>query len=412
MRPKKKLLIVDASLKDFKSHHFQYIQDIRRGAEQCGWKVEILGPRKIDPAVKRALRVRNWLPGEGAFETSASWSLLRPVFRICSIAWSNGRLAWVLRAYLQKTRCRPDLILGTTATLNNVLGFWLGTAGMEQAFGRLALIFPHLVGHYTSDFQQWLRPRKLGFYACWIGLFRNACRRDKTRLTVESPKMREMYGQFTGLPYQVVEHVVEFPALNLEQIRRGNRQPGSPLRLACFGPARYDKGLDVLQKALLALRQESPEPDYTCTIQWQEPYCLPDGTCIGPDPQLQDRAGFEWIRSYFGTETYFRHLVSTDLMVLPYRRGFYYAKLSRVAIDAAICGIPFIYPCGTWLEEYANDWGIGIGFMPEDPVSLAAAIRLGLRDYQRWKASSMAAATSAEMRHSTRELLRVLEADI
>ena len=67
-------------------------------------------------------------------------------------------------------------------------------------------------------------------------------------------------------------------------------------------------------------------------------------------------------------------LLDSDVLLLPYLRQAYFARISGVAVEAMLAGIPMIYTDDTWVADIAHQYGTGLGFENEDAVQLANAI--------------------------------------
>jgi glycosyltransferase involved in cell wall biosynthesis len=122
-------------------------------------------------------------------------------------------------------------------------------------------------------------------------------------------------------------------------------------------------------------------PAASFVIQWTGDYRLTDGTLIEKDNILSGVQNISYIPTFKTSQEYYQWIGKTDIMLLPYRKGFYRDKLSRVAIDAALAGIPMIYPVGTWLEDFVEAHAAGVGFDEGDPESLAVAIEDSMSRY-------------------------------
>ncbi len=70
----------------------------------------------------------------------------------------------------------------------------------------------------------------------------------------------------------------------------------------------------------------------------------------------------------------------SDLIVLPYRRSSYHNRVSRVAIEAALHGIPLVFMSGTWCDELVELTGAGVAIAAETPEAVAEALRSALRE--------------------------------
>jgi glycosyltransferase involved in cell wall biosynthesis len=132
---------------------------------------------------------------------------------------------------------------------------------------------------------------------------------------------------------------------------------------------------------------------------------MPDGTWARKDPALMNDTSVEYLPAFSTSTQYYEWLARTDIMVLPYRINFYRDKLSRVSIDAALAGIPFIYPTGTWMESLAKNSGAGVPFEPENAASLSSALEAAAANLPQLKAQAAARQASARTAFSARTFL-------
>jgi glycosyltransferase involved in cell wall biosynthesis len=184
--------------------------------------------------------------------------------------------------------------------------------------------------------------------------------------------MARQFKEFSGRDFVTVPHVTSIPP---ETVWRHTGKEGSPARVhfGTFGFTRYDKGLDVLQEAIRRLPEPSRgSPEFV--LQWTGDYSLPSGRRITPDLELVANGQVTFIPAFSDSDEYYKWLGSIDAIVLPYRKDFYRDRMSRVAVDAALAGLPVVYPKDTWLEDFHTTYGAGVPFLAEDPDSLAAAI--------------------------------------
>jgi glycosyltransferase involved in cell wall biosynthesis len=58
--------------------------------------------------------------------------------------------------------------------------------------------------------------------------------------------------------------------------------------------------------------------------------------------------------------SYRKYLETADVMVLPYRRLEYFNKISGVAVEAALAGVPMVVTERTWLSWAMDEYGVGV----------------------------------------------------
>jgi hypothetical protein len=136
---------------------------------------------------------------------------------------------------------------------------------------------------------------------------------------------------------------------------------------------RYDKSLDVLQEAIRNMPPTERE-FVEFVLQWTRTYSLPCGSVIEPDLTLRERHCAEFIAGFEDSNENYEWISKIDIIELPYCRKFYHDRMSRVAVDAALAGIPTVYQMETWLEELYTKYGSGVSFVAVDSDSLARAI--------------------------------------
>jgi glycosyltransferase involved in cell wall biosynthesis len=115
-------------------------------------------------------------------------------------------------------------------------------------------------------------------------------------------------------------------------------------------------------------------------MQWPENFDLPDGRQCGPDSELLKDERVKFSKDLLTGNAYWDFLQEADVIVLPYRSESYRARVSRVAIEAAILGKPMVYTKGTWISEVVAMGGAGVAIAEETPQSLAEAIQMAIGD--------------------------------
>jgi glycosyltransferase involved in cell wall biosynthesis len=188
-------------------------------------------------------------------------------------------------------------------------------------------------------------------------------------LAAETARMRAELERFCGLPITQFCHPVVFDgqAARSTPSRR-------PLAICAPGFARYEKGSDLLQEAMLLLERRQPKPDFQLVLQWLQPFRMPDGSEVGLKPELAKLPQVRVLDREIGQREYTALLAESDLVVLPYRPASYQARVSRVAIEAAILGLPMIYTPDTWLAEVCAEYGAGVPIQSLTAEGVAEAI--------------------------------------
>jgi glycosyltransferase involved in cell wall biosynthesis len=170
-------------------------------------------------------------------------------------------------------------------------------------------------------------------------------------------------------------------ALALDAGRSALDTPAKPVLVVAPGVARYEKGSDIFQAAIkLVLKKLENESPVKFLMQWPEDFDLPDSLRCQPNSDLLKDERVQFSKDLLTGEAYWDFLRQADVIVLPYRSESYRARVSRVAIEAAILGKPMVYTKGTWISEVVAMGGAGVAIAEETPQSLAEAIQMAIGD--------------------------------
>jgi glycosyltransferase involved in cell wall biosynthesis len=394
-----KVLIVEEALKGLHGHWFQYVGDIYDGGREAGHEIEVAVHRDACPEIRQRFHCHPIL-NESVFGAEADGGGMRGLRRVFH---RNFTLFRELHAHFRRGY-RYDVVVATTPRVDHLYAHlllnWLWGG---KAFRQLVLIFVESVGSYSADFSA-IRFGKKSLPLKWgMRLARLLPGAQRMTLATESEGLAKQFRVFCGVDFTLVPHVTQW----IEP-----QEPTPPhsgdLVLGTYGFTRYDKGADVLQSALRKLPTGGKATGCRFVIQWTGDYRLPDGTLVTKDPDLESRSDVEYLGAFKDANDFPVWLARTDVMILPYRREFYYDKLSRVAIDAAEAGMPMVYPTGTWLESFVAEYGAGVAFIPENPDSLAEALTSIIRDFSRVKARAMERKDSARADFSARHFFNII----
>jgi glycosyltransferase involved in cell wall biosynthesis len=186
------------------------------------------------------------------------------------------------------------------------------------------------------------------------------------------------------------------------------RPADAPVVFACLGPARFEKGIDILQAAIKIYLAAHPAGLARFVIQWNAPILDAAGAVYAPDPQLRADPRVALIEQSMSSEAYDGAVAATDVMLLPYRRDSYFARISGVAVEAVTAGAPVLYTRDTWCEDLVTQVGAGVGVDDGDVAGLTEAIATMTRDYAGYRAQARARAEAARASHSGEAFLQLL----
>lgn len=367
-----KILILEEALQSGNGHWPLYIGDIAAAFRESGDQVDVLAHRDADPALLHDLQAIPWFSHNCWTDPSRQGGF--------------GGLKHALRygqevaQWLQIT-AEPSWVCALTMRLQHLLAFSLlcrrpwhrGGQGylllFVQGFGvyqghGLPVSFPPTA---STRLARWCFKRLAP--AVWSG---------RVVLAAETKAMQAELESFAQLPVRLFTHPVMPAAAAPEAPALTTAPSSSSVTITCPGFARYEKGNDLLQDACRQLFQAEPTCDLQVISQWPEPFTLPDGSEARPDPELLADGRYQLINHSLERLAYAELLARSDLIVLPYRRSSYHNRVSRVAIEAALHGIPLVFMSGTWCEEVVQITGAGVAIAEESPQAVYEALRMAL----------------------------------
>jgi len=370
-----KILIVEEGLDTYHGHYFQYLKDLAGEARQLGHHIDVLGYRDMLPCVAEKVGSVPWL------RKSVRRSRLARniIYRIYQVILHNQSIYTDLTKWACHSPYSYDFTIFTSVRLEQLLAIGaLAHCERTNRLGKLIALFIDAPGH--------LKPNGGYHFPLSSMLLRHSLRlisilpsSKRISFAAESKQMVRQFKAFSGFGFIQLPHVTIIPDALVWRGHIGVNH-SSKLRLGAFGFSRYDKGFDILQDAI-SLLPRSSQHHVEYVIQWIDAYRLPSGSVAKPDFDLARQFGIQFISSFNDSHEYYAWLSKTDVVVLPYRKAFYSDRMSRVAVDAALAGIPTIFPKETWLDEFHGVYGSGVSFVAEDPVSLSSAIVEVIRDH-------------------------------
>jgi glycosyltransferase involved in cell wall biosynthesis len=384
------ILIVEEALHSGKGHWPGYIGGIAGGMRAAGDDVEVLTHREASTRVLADVGGTPWFSKNCWVDTGSqgAWGGIRHNFNF------RSELADWLHSHSPY-----DWVCALTMRLQHLLAFALLSRGrMLPGSTRFLLLFVQGFGQYSGAGRPTSFPSSGSTQLARLcfRLLAPAVRSGRVVLAAETEGMQDELQRFTNMPVVLFPHPVPPP-------RSSDNRPltsDNRITITCPGFARHEKGNDLLQEAAKRMLAGSGSDNLRFVFQWPEPFEMPDGTQLGPDPVLFEDPRVEFLNRNLDAEAYETLLARTDLVVLPYRRNSYHHRVSRVAIEAAARGIPLVYTHGTWSGEVAALAGGGVEIWDETAEGVATALRKALAELPALRASAWSGASPVASFHS------------
>jgi len=371
-------LVFEDSLESPQGHWFEYLDGFARELPKLGDKMIFLVSRRADPNLSAHFSALPVLPESVCLKVSDATPLLRRYARVPTHAWKTF---WVARRFFKQS-LESEIIFVPTMTIHHLLGwFWLIKTSRRDSSTRVLLFFPGLPicrrdpaatlnGSPTSRLMRFLLR----------GLAKEI-RAGTVVLGVETEAMRQAGEQAFGVPFTYFPHPVQpceekAETQKMETANSRLRTPNSgSLIFASYGAGRYEKGSDVLVAAIEKYLSRFPNSQIKFVVQWLDDFPLPYGKMARIPRALEQHPRVEIVTHLFGTREYSRRLKQVDVLLLPYRQSSYGLRVSQLAIEAMVNGIPVIVTHCTTLAEQGEKFGAAVLCEEENVESLVEAIR-------------------------------------
>lgn len=361
-----RILITEEALEAGAGHWPSYIGDLASEFRAAGDEVTVLTHREATPEVLERVGGTPWY-------SRNCWRDPR----------SQGKLGGLLhnrnfhRETLTHLRATEpyDRILALTMRMQHLLAFSaLANDRRIPADTRFVLLFVQGFGRHVAAGAPTAFPSGFSTRLARLAFRRMAgqVRAGRVVLAGETAGMCDELRRFTGLPATLFPHPVHLP--ETAAAGAGSAAAEDVLTVSCPGYARHEKGSDLLHDAILRILDGPHGDRYRFVLQWPEPFGMPGGGTMSPDPRLVADPRVEFVNENLNPAQYAALLDRSDLVILPYRSHSYHQRLSRVAIEAAGKGIPLIYTAHTWTCEVAELVGTGVRIESETVDEVVKAL--------------------------------------
>jgi glycosyltransferase involved in cell wall biosynthesis len=369
-----KILILEEALQSGNGHWPVYIGDIARACRQAGHQVDVLAHRNADRRLLEELQAVPWFShncwtnpsrqgGLGGLKHALRYGreVARWLRKVPETTWVCALTMRLQHLLAFSLLCRRPWHSGS----HRYLLLFVQGFGVYQGRG-LPVNFPHTT---STRLARWCFKR-----------LAPSVRSGRVLLAAETRAMQAELESFTQLPVHLFPHPVSPAPESRVTVLSRQKGQSTTTTITCPGFARYEKGNDLLQDACRQLFEAEPIYDLQVISQWPEPFTLPDGSEVRPDPELLATGRYQLINQGLDRQGYANLLARSDLVVLPYRRSSYHNRVSRIAIEAALQGIPLVVMSGTWCEEVVKLTQAGTIIDEEDADSVYKAVLTAIKN--------------------------------
>lgn len=394
-----RLLIVEEALKNRKGFWYEYNKAIVKEACSRGIDVTLLAHKAIENDIQKELNARSFFP---KISFAQFYNHPNAFFRYFSIICNNILVFQLIRHHL-KVNPAYDIILVPTVTLYHWIAWrWLVLLGGGRWFQKVVLTIRNNAGEYNPEYRSYKFNTSARILAKIVRSFRRPVELKIVELASDSNRLADQHTKLTGLPFRTYPHPRPTNHLAVLRPEVGCKKQ---LVFSALGSPRYEKGSDLIVQAISILLKTEPKLPIKFTIQWNDRVFKPDGEEVFLSEELKHSEKVEVICRNLSSAEYQNRIDASDLMLLPYRRVQYYARVSGIAIEAFQSGIPCICIADTWLEECMNNIGAGYAIEKETAEALSSGILKVVKNYKTIRKYDLSKIIMARRMHSPEAFL-------
>lgn len=363
-----KLLIVEEALKNRSGHWYEYNRAIVEEARKRGHEVTLLAHREIESEIREELAAEAFFPvtsWDQVYYHPSAWR------RYLGILRHNLSIAKLLRKHFKAQSTPYDIVLVPTVVLYHWLAWrWLVWRGAGKWFQRVVLTTRNNAVKYDPESRSHIFNPSAKVLARVLKSFRHSVGSGVVEFASDSSVLCRQYEELCSLPFNPYPHPRPTDHLPIPE-----KMPRNELVFSALGPPRYEKGSDLIVEAIQQILKEEPGFPGRFVLQWTKPVYSPEGAETTLPKEWENHPKVEVIRESLTSGEYQRRIDETSVILLPYRRSQYHARLSGIVIEAFQSGIPCICISDTWLEGCLSKIGKGSVMEEEAPERLAQAIQ-------------------------------------
>lgn len=373
-------IYIDCDAIDAWGHYLAYSTHIKKTAEGFGFKVLILGNKKLPTELASKF-------GDSIKLVFSYFSHLREHKHIKQF---SRELEDSLKKLCKENKSLPIFLYMYTGSLEHLEEIVRLSSMYNNIFVTVNLFYNYAIDlHNRSVINRWRQ------------LIESVQNKQSIDITVPTLQIQKDFKNIFGVSFQVAPH--PSTTFSDKQVQKmvdcGEHRIQNNTTVLFPGGMQTAKGFEISVKVAEALQKL---PDISCTVR----------AAIRPETGGQQKALAEQLkdsgvnveRGLFDMEGFQQFLTIGDIIVCPYLPSFFARRTSGIVVDSILLGRPFVALKGTWLGDLANSTGAGIA--AEATVSdIVSAIFAIIKDYSYFSSKAAQAKRSYIAENSWNRLL-------
>lgn len=360
------ILIVEDALREKSGHWYEYCREISHELRSRGHQVTLLIHKAAIPEIVDELKANPYFPYSAWLDGTSAPGRVRALLRILADNLSYYRL--LRDAFIAIPEV--DVVLAPSLTIRYFIA-WLLVCyrSREKWFSKAFLMVRTNVAAYCPDTGGYDFPKMAKLAGFVLRRFKRFHKSGLVVFASDSKRLSEQYTILSRLTFTVLPHPrLIFPP-NTVGVASEFRTT-----FASLGQPRHEKGSDLVIKAFSLLLSERPSGEFRLVFQNNFPVTDIEGLPVVVPEDWKTDPRVLLIERSLSTDEYSEHLFGSDVVLLPYRRSQYFARLSGVAIETFQAGKCCVCVSDTWVEDCMIEYGSGVSIKNESVDDLYQAL--------------------------------------
>ena len=393
------LWMIEPFLTGYNGHLFNYAKSISENLNNNGVRFKIFVSKDCDAKIKKEINtevVFENLPDEKVFKT-----FFGKMFK--SIFVYNLHLFKGLKKISKNYQLNDKLLFFGTIQHIHLFGLIAWLIFTKKNNCPKTIILTLRLSIYRYDLNRW--SLSYIWYLFAFQLIKLVKLKCNIYFITDSNKLIDEYKKLTNLNISLlpIPHTFKQTDFVKFEFTKNNHS----IVYTSLGSARKNKGFDILIDAIILLSKITNFENYQFILQSNY---SKNETIIKSKIDLINSYNFNnviLIDRELNENEYYSLLNLSDVVLIPYDMGIYYANTSGIFTEAISFGRPVIVTKNTWMSDNLSI-GSGYTFENRDVIDLALKIETSFNNYNDMLNESKGSSNKWNMYHNSENFLKML----